>query len=63
MTTKNIKVCHVVYRVNGVLSDNEFEVEFGRGVSTRLRKIIRDRYASPRFMHARIIILNITPLE
>jgi len=63
METNNIKTCHVVYRVNDVLSDSEFEVEFGRGVSTRLRKMIRDRYASPRFLHARIIILNITPLE
>jgi len=60
---KNIKACHVVYKVNDVLGDHEFEVEFGRHVSTRLRKLIRDRYQSPRFLHARIIILNITPLE
>ena len=56
-------LCHVVYQVKDVFGDREFSVQWGPGVSGRLRRKVREMYGDPRFMHERIVILNITPLE
>ena len=56
-------LCHVVYQVNDVVGDSEFSVQWGPSVSHRLRCKVREIHIEPRFLHARIIILNITPLK
>ena len=59
---ENVKTCHVVYQVKDVVGDREFSVQWGPGVSARLRRKVREMYGDPRFIHERIVILNITPL-